>query len=164
MNVRRLTSNDVSVFVDLRYEGITKYPDGFLFTLEEIKRVDLRNVARMLDNGHIFGQFEDDRLIGFVGLNQRRTQTTRHSATLGPFYVTPDYHGSDAAQGLMDALIVTCKDEGILQIDLWVWSGNSRAIAFYERNGFERKGELPRAVILNGQARDDYLLVRQLDC
>ena len=50
--------------------------------------------------------------------------------TLFSIYLLTDLHGTGAGQALLDAAI------GDSPAQLWLLRGNSRATAFYERNGF----------------------------
>ncbi len=54
---------------------------------------------------------------------------------LWSIYVESRLHGSGIGQGLLEA----CLGPGE-PAELWVWSGNARAIAFYRRSGFEPDG------------------------
>jgi ribosomal protein S18 acetylase RimI-like enzyme len=50
-------------------------------------------------------------------------------------HVDPALHGSGVGQGLLDLCLAPGEPA-----QLWVWSGNERAIAFFRRNGFAADG------------------------
>lgn len=163
LECRKLLSADAEDFKDLRIEGARAFPEAFLLTVEEAEQSDLDELRKAMEGGTLWGLFDAAKMIGFAGLAQRPWATARHRAGIGPFYVTSSYHGTGAAQTLIDAVADHAKSLGVLQLELWVWDGNTRAIRFYERNGFERSGVMPRAVIIDGKGRDDFFYIRALD-
>ena len=163
MSVRQLFPDDLQTFIELRLQAIVEFPDAFLLTYEEARTADLKHAAAWIESGQAYGYFQNGKLAGFAGLSQPRLTAMRHHATIGPFYVMPDLQGKGAAQALLDVMVSECAAKGITQLDLWVWSENRRAIDFYQRNGFRKTGSLPGAVIINGIARDDFLMFRALD-
>lgn len=52
--------------------------------------------------------------------------------------VHPDVEGRGVAQQLLDAVEFHARSRGFAQMDLSVYLDNARAIAFYERNGWQR--------------------------
>ncbi len=81
----------------------------------------------------------DGKVIGTLGL-MRNEGRRGHSATLG-MAVHDAYAGRGAGTALM-AAIVEQADRwlNIQRLELFVWTDNVRAIALYERFGFEREG------------------------
>ena len=81
----------------------------------------------------------DGKAIGSIGL-MRNDGRRGHSATLG-MAVHDAYAGRGAGTALM-AAIVDQADRwlNIQRLELFVWTDNVRAIALYERFGFEREG------------------------
>lgn len=163
MSVRVLTADDAGAFIALRLEGVELFPAAFLLTRAEAESANPDGVRRWLETGQAYGLSDGDQLVGFCSLARQPWATARHRATVGPFYVTPSFQGAGGAQKLMECVVSDSRAMGIKQLELWVWSGNPRAIAFYHRNGFQQMGILPRAVIAEGEGRDDFFLVRHLD-
>ena len=58
------------------------------------------------------------------------------SAILSKLYVLQKYHGSGIATMLCDALLKQAKLSGFKTLRLYVYSGNFKAKAFYEKLGF----------------------------
>ena len=64
---------------------------------------------------------------------------------------------------LMQLAIDQTRSNGFEQLELGVYSDNSRAIHLYEKFGFERYGIQPRAFKLkNGTYRDEIIMVKML--
>ena len=75
-------------------------------------------------------------------------------------YVARAWHGRRVAQALMDAALEAARARGGRTIWLGVWEQNPRAVAFYEKYGFERVGE--HTFLLGADAQTDWLLARPL--
>ncbi|MDN6795395.1 MAG: GNAT family N-acetyltransferase [Propionibacterium sp.] len=73
-------------------------------------------------------------LIGFAGSGVSTDDPPVRERHLFFIYLLKSEHGSGAAQALLDAVV------GAEPASLWVLEGNSRAVAFYERNGFALDG------------------------
>ena len=163
MITRLLNSADAATYHALHVQGVAAYPTAFLRSLDEVRNTSIEETGRILDSGKITGAFVGEEIIGLAGLAQNTFASARHRALIGPFYVNPSYQGQGAAQALMDALAERAKNAGVLQLELYVWSENPRAIRFYSRNGFEKVSMIPRSVIIDGKDCDDLFMVRALD-
>ena len=86
-----------------------------------------------------------------------------HRAELAAVYVDQQARGIGVADAMMDAVEARARQDGVVQLELWVWDGNAPAIGFYIRHGFEEMGRLPRATLVAGSPRDDLFFVRALD-
>ena len=153
---KTLTSEHADAWQMLRLEGARDFPMGFLVTVEETAVTPPERCRQILDFGTTRGVFEGARLVGFCGFRPERLERTRHRAEIGPFFVTKDLQGHGAAQVLMQGVLNEAKEGGIEQLELFVDSENHRAIAFYERQGFERVATHPDGVRIEGQPRNDY--------
>ena len=76
----------------------------------------------------------DGRLIGLAGAGASQDSSAPREKQLFFLYVLAAEHGTGAGQGLADAVL----GEG--PASLWVLCTNSRALAFYTRNGFVPDG------------------------
>lgn len=162
-SVRQLHPVDQPQWRALRLDALQRYPEAFLTThAEQMARSDTED-ATMLAQGNWFGLFFDEEMIGQGAMIPVSYAAGRHRAEIGGVYITPDNHGAGAAGALLDGLVEAAKAKGIKQLELSVAANNPRAIRFYERNGFERYGTQPRAIILDGTPQDDFFYVRFLD-
>ncbi|HWT64815.1 MAG TPA: GNAT family N-acetyltransferase [Terracidiphilus sp.] len=76
---------------------------------------------------------------------------------LRKFYVDPLYHGQGIANALMQSVLQSVQDAGALWLS--VFSGNPRAIAFYQRWGFRVTGS--RIFLVGTDEQKDYLMQRK---
>ena len=153
-----LSVERVEAWRQLMLEGAQQYPLGFLLTVEEVSAMGLERCQGILRQRGIRGVFSGDDLIGFCGFRPQRLIRTGHRAELGPFFVTSDHHGTGAANTLMLGAITEAKESGVTQIELFVDTENTRAIAFYERHGFERIATFDDRVRINGKSRQEHFM------
>ena len=163
LSVRALGPDDVDIWRALRAEGLRLFPGAFLITLEEAEAADPEGDTAAMSQGGRFGVFADGRAVGIGAIRCMPLSRIRHRAELGPFYVAPAAQGTGAAQALLTALLDHARTMGALQAELYVAGDNPRAIAFYERHGFDRCGTIPRAVLMPDGPVDDLFYVRRLD-
>jgi ribosomal protein S18 acetylase RimI-like enzyme len=153
---KTLTAQHAESWQALRLEGARDFPLGFLITEEETAAVSVERCREILDNGTLRGVFDETKLVGFCGFRRERLARTRHRAQIGPFFVAQDYQGCGAAQTMMQGAIEEARSNGVEQLELFVDTENHRAIAFYERQGFERVATHPDVTRIAGKRRDDY--------
>ena len=86
----------------------------------------------------------------------------RHRAVMG-ISVRKEYWGCGLGSYLIQLAIDQTRSNGFEQLELGVYSDNSRAIHLYEKVGFESYGIQPRAFKLkDGTYRDEIIMVKML--
>jgi RimJ/RimL family protein N-acetyltransferase len=97
--------------------------------------------------------------VGVVDLvGQSRTEEA-HVATFGAS-VDKDRRGRGIGSALIEELVRWASAHGISRLQAYVFDTNPRALALYERHGFEQEGLLRGAVMRDGQAIDVWLVSR----
>ncbi len=157
-----VTPDHSSDWRDLRLEGARDFPLGFLLTLEEMAEADMDRCSEILMSGNVRGVFCYGKLIGFCGFRPQQLKQIKHRGEIGPFFVSRKYHGSGAAKRMMSGVIDEARASKLEQLELFVDTENLRAIAFYERFGFERIATHKDNVRINGVSRDDYFYTLRL--
>ena len=109
------------------------------------------------------GAFAGEKLVGEFGVAQVRPHIKyRHRAGMG-ISVLKDYWGCGLGSFLMQLAVDQTRANGFEQLELGVFSDNTRAIHLYEKFGFERYGIQPRAFKLkDGTYRDEIIMVKML--
>lgn len=103
----------------------------------------------------------EGRMIGWVDLRPERNPRRAHAASFG-MAIHDAYAGRGAGGALMTALLdIADRWMGFRRLELIVFADNSRAIALYERFGFEHEG-LMRAHSLRDGAYVDGLAMARL--
>ncbi len=78
--------------------------------------------------------------IGYLKVNIGQSQTEikdKNALEIERIYVLKEFHGKKAGQILFNKAIELAKEKKVDYIWLGVWEHNTRAIRFYEKNGFK---------------------------
>lgn len=81
----------------------------------------------------------NDAIIGYVKLNVGTAQTElqkNKSLEIERIYVLKEFHGKKVGQILYNKVLKIAQELAVDYVWLGVWEENSRAIRFYEKNGF----------------------------
>ena len=111
----------------------------------------------------LLGAFADGELIGMAGLNACGPfARVRHRANICLSLVRAHW-GKGIGTAMMQALIAAAEQAGYEQLELDVVDNNVRALAMYQRFGFECVGKIPRAMkYQDGRMADLLLMIRSL--
>ncbi|SFC71110.1 Protein N-acetyltransferase, RimJ/RimL family [Polaromonas sp. OV174] len=159
MHIRRLTSLDASAFQALRLSALRDSPSAFGSSYDEEKDIPVTTVeARLVmkpDRG-IFGAFEDDTLVGMIGLGRESMKKLVHKAFVWGMYVGPEVRGKGIARALLqEAISVAGSVPSVQQINLSVNASNAAAIRLYQSAGFTVFGCEPGALLIDGELHDE---------
>jgi L-phenylalanine/L-methionine N-acetyltransferase len=81
------------------------------------------------------------------------TYRTAHVGYLGGLAVHPDFSGKGYGMKMMTEILAFGKQKGFLRIELSTATTNTRAIALYEKVGFDREGILRNYTYLKSENR-----------
>ncbi|MBA4056793.1 MAG: hypothetical protein C0490_18915 [Marivirga sp.] len=104
-----------------------------------------------------------ETVVGYAKLRRIESPTElneRNSIELERIYSSKEYLGKSVGRKLMDACLKIGKEEGNKVIWLGVWEHNPRAIAFYEKCGFEKFASHP--FMLGNDLQTDLLMKKTL--
>jgi RimJ/RimL family protein N-acetyltransferase len=104
----------------------------------------------------------DGVIVGLVELIGGSLPEEAHAGTFG-LSVDRDHRGSGVGTALLRALVEWGPAHGVSRIQAWVWANNPRAMALYERLGFEREGVCRRAIKSDDRLIDAVLVARLLE-
>jgi len=161
MNYRKLNKNDFPAYDALRKEALEKEPEAF--GSNEEKEADLRKprFEAMLNSpsDFIVGAFNENELVGMSGLFQLKGAKVEHKAVIWGVYVQQAHRqqgvGKEVVQTTVDH---AWEDETLNVLQLGVSLNNFPAINLYANLGFESYGVEKRALLVNGQYIDEYLM------
>lgn len=166
LTVRSLCAEDAEALNAFRY---AIYSETYFMARYPEEGVDLEAMQNWLE-GYVespvnfeVGVFDGEEQVGDVGVAQVRPHIKyRHRAVMG-ISVLKEYWGCGLGSYLMQLAIDQTRANGFEQLELGVYSDNSRAIHLYEKFGFERCGIQPRAFKLkDGSYRDEIIMVKML--
>ena len=102
----------------------------------------------------------DGKVIGMIGLHRGQLARRLHTASLG-MAVHDGYAGRGAGRALLAAVVDLAERWwNIKRLELNVYADNVRAIALYERFGFEREGLLRAYAWRDGTYVDSIAMAR----
>lgn len=145
MKIRKVSIQDIEKLKDIGIltfvetyasvnseENMTEYLDN-KFSTEELK-------AGLNDENSEFYFFElDEKTIGYLKVNTGQSQTVikdENALEIERIYVLKEFQGKKVGQNLYEQAIKLAEDKNYEYVWLCVWEQNSRAIRFYEKNGF----------------------------
>ncbi len=92
----------------------------------------------------------------------RSSQRFCHRASLS-LLVLQEYWGLGIGSQMIQQCICWCQERGVTQLELEVVAGNIRAVALYQRFGFQISGIIPNALRYpDGSCADEYFMVKYL--
>lgn len=105
-----------------------------------------------------------DEPAGYMKLNEAPAQTMAGKAgtlEIERIYVRTKFHGQQMGTSLLQHAIAVAKEASYNTIWLGVWERNTKAIAFYERNGFVKTGS--HDFVLGDDVQTDHLMELHLN-
>ena len=163
MNLRKLHAADSESFFKLRLHGLQESPSAFGSSYDEEKDRTIEQIDEHLDgsNERVFvGAFDEEHLVGIVGVGREQGVKERHIAFLRSMYVSPIARGKGLGRRLVVAALHRAATwDGVLQITLAVTASNEPAVYLYRSVGFREVGRMPRALLHEGEYFDELSMV-----
>lgn len=163
MLCKLLTIHDWTAFRDIRLEALILEPAAYASTVYDWQQLPQAEWERRMTMTPVIGAFDDQALVGIMGLIRQNPSKIIHRATLIMVYVQEQHRGTAVASDLLAATIAHAKAIGIRQMELNVSVENPAAIRFYEREGFVPFGRLPAAIMHDSREIDEIMMGRRID-
>ncbi len=161
--IRLLETQDLDVFKRLRLEALSSTPEAYAASLEDWQALPEMEWLRRITETLVFVAFRRREPMGMMGLIPKKPSKMAHRAKIVMVYVREEERGTGVACDLLDCLTRHARSIGIRQLELGVNADNSRAIRFYEREGYSVIGRIPGGYLHEGRGIDEVLMVRQID-
>ena len=166
MLIRHLTAKDADSYRLLRLKALQESPSSFGSAYEDEMVKSTEYFCDVLSGSServYFGAYADNALVGCVGIERESGLKEQHKAFLRGMYVDSAHRGRGIGRALLNAALGHAEAwPGLEQVTLAVTATATAAIALYFAAGFVEYGRAPRALLLNGVAYDELLLVRQV--
>ncbi|MGF7073352.1 GNAT family N-acetyltransferase [Mucilaginibacter sp. R-33] len=91
-------------------------------------------------NSHFYFAISNGEITGYLKLNYGPAQTEfqdLNAVEIERIYVLAEHHGKKIGHQFIDFTLKEAADKNLQYIWLGVWEHNQKAIAFYEKHGFE---------------------------
>lgn len=166
MEIRKIRSNEVDEFWELRLEALKAHPEAFENDYEDslAKSVEeIRTSYKESNDSFIVGAFTDGRLVGTTCFQRHINNKVRHKGFIWGLYVSPEVRGIGLSKALLLKTIEYVKNlRGVEQINIVVEATNIPAMRACEAVEFEEYGFEKNAMKINGKYVDEVHLVRFL--
>jgi GNAT superfamily N-acetyltransferase len=162
--IRRLVPSDAPVYRALRLRGLDEHPDAFTSSADEERAKPLAwTEARLAPDGNdvVYGAFDDEALVGVVGLGREARAKNRHKAVVFGMFVAAERVGHGVGSALLAYAIAEARAQrGLEQLVLTVTASNGSARKLYVQHGFRSFGVEPRAIRVDGRYFDkDHMIL-----
>src|SRR5574339_496676 len=165
--IREANAADAVQYRTLRLEALQNSPIAFSADYQKNFNHPLKYWEDLLtpqpDESTIFIGEYDNKLIGMTGVMRSNSPKTRHAVWIWGVYITPEWRSLHIASELITSCLNWAKERQAVLAKLGVAVVNQPAIRCYERCGFKTYGTEPRAVFVDGEYYDEYLMFRPLD-
>lgn len=139
---------------------LLRYPEECTMTLEQEMAYVQRSLAAP-DTTMILCEV-DGILAGNCHLILHNKRKTRHRGSIG-IALKQKFWGLGIGTALFEELIALAKAQGVEQLELEVFADNRRAMALYEKMGFQVVAEHPHFIKRkDGTYVNEYLMVKEL--
>jgi RimJ/RimL family protein N-acetyltransferase len=102
---------------------------------------------------------DKDEVVGWCDVRRDHWPAHAHCGTLG-MGLLPEFRGKGLGRRLMEAALAAAHDEGFVRVELTAHADNLRAIALYEKLGFQREGVTRDSVCIDGRLIDSVVMAR----
>jgi L-amino acid N-acyltransferase YncA len=152
---------DVDAYDAVHLAGLEEFPAAFTTDADAWRGAPRETILRHLelsarDRGRpILGAFEEDRLVGLIGLQREERRSVSHKAGLWGFYVVADQRRRGVGRRLLEAAIATAGGmDGLRQLRAVVATSCTAALALFEDTRFERFGYEREGRLVDGRFHD----------
>lgn len=153
IQIRQIQLSDVASY--RRAVGAVAREKKYLTTIDAYPLDQTTDYVRNhIDNNYAqYVAIHDDEVVGWVDITPSPRVTNRHIGTLGMGIIAA-YRGRGLGSRLLAAAIEHAWNTGLTRLQLDVLVNNQRAIALYEKHGFQLEGTKRYASLIDGKYRD----------
>lgn len=166
LRVRQLDQKDVDAWASIRREALEAHPLAFGASVPDNPQVLLDTARERLaprDESAVFGAFEEDQLVGTVGIKRHEGAKERHKAYILGMYVSAKSRRQGAGSILLSEAIGRARAwPGVDHVLLSVSILGEDAKRLYERHGFRTWGREPSSLRWDGRSVDEHHMVLDL--
>jgi ribosomal protein S18 acetylase RimI-like enzyme len=145
--IRNLTTNDFDEYYRVRLNSLTLYPVAYSsmpkFFIEATSEMHLKVLADSESESSFFikGFFQDNKLIGIIGILPETRESVDHKASMWGFYVDPEFQGLGIGRKLLDQFLIDARNDLRLRSVRLVAATNCEsALSLFHKVGFEQYG------------------------
>lgn len=164
--VRQLTAADVDAYRDIRLAMLADAPGAFGDAVEDARMRPPAYWQSLLEKqtDRVFlGAFAASRMVGSANIGHAKGRKMQHKCMIFGVYVKPEGRGQGTGRALIHSCIDQARKWRAMQVLLSVGANNKGARNLYESLGFVAYGTEPRALLVDGDFIDEFLMIKHLD-
>lgn len=155
--IRRILTKDAQQYKNLRERALETDPEAFLLTPVEEEKLNIADIAYMLEKDYILGIFEEDKLIGAIRLIEQEPIKFKHIGIVGGLYVVPSHRKQGYGYKILEKLLTYARSTGkFYALQLKVVTTNFAAIKLYESFDFKCWATEKNALKVDKKHTDQY--------
>ncbi|WP_174990582.1 GNAT family N-acetyltransferase [Pandoraea captiosa] len=158
VQIRELTAEDATPFQALRLHALRMNPTAFEMDYDEEVELSPTSAwakATKSPNGIVIGAFDDNGLIGMLGLRPLVARKRSHNAALWGMFVHEKASGRGIGRQLLSSAIALARTmPQLTRLSLVVSAASASAISLYESQGFVKTGTDPDSLRCDGRSYD----------
>lgn len=161
--IRQMMVADAALYRKLRLKALKEAPRAFGSDFERENSWPSEHFVERVtpsDGRCVFGAFDGARLAGCLAFARDTHAKSKHIANFFGLYVDPSYRGRGIGAALIERAVTKARaTPGVTQVELAVAVDNLPALHLYEKAGFAPWGRHPSALIVDGEAVDEYAML-----
>jgi RimJ/RimL family protein N-acetyltransferase len=163
LKARRLETDDIESYRELRLEGLKNHPEAFSSSWEYEAGKPVSWWVERLETNMVFGGWvARSPLVGVAGLRVQSAVKLRHKGVLWGMYVRPEARGTGLAAALVERVVEHARTL-VEEICLTVVTSNAAACRLYSAAGFKEYGVERRALKVGTEYYDEMLMALPLN-
>ena len=159
MNIRMIAPEDAQQFLELNHklDDETKWmllEPGERTNTAEQTRNRIEHTLKQ-DNEAVFVVEVENTLVGYASVIGGYLNRTKHKASVVTG-ILQEYAGKGIGSRLFDSLMLWAKESPLRRLELTVMTHNERAIALYQKFGFQIEGRQEGSLMIDGVLVDEF--------
>ncbi|MDF1811679.1 MAG: GNAT family N-acetyltransferase [Verrucomicrobiales bacterium] len=139
--IRRIEIGEVELYRETRLKSLRESPNAYSSKYDDAASRSEESWRSQVDASAAGGDratfiMLDEHPVGLAALY--RSENCPRDGELIQVWIAPEERGGSAAAELVEEIFRWAADNGFLRVRAEVMPGNSRALRFFEKNGFTR--------------------------
>lgn len=168
--IRPLDEGDFQAFLDIQRDALRNAPEVFgsdydwFDALSILSKEQRYQKYLFYPHKYLLGAFDrDGQIVGMIGFSVDHNRSkVRHKGKIWGMYVVPEMRGKGIATDLVQSVLETAQEIDVELIQLSVGTRNVASYELYLRSGFTVYGTEARAMKVDEEYVDEYLMVKFL--
>jgi RimJ/RimL family protein N-acetyltransferase len=166
--IRPLEIDDFGAFLEIQRDALIHAPEVFGSDYDWFEALSILSKEQRYEKymnfpyQYLLGAVDEEgQIMGMIGFSSDHNKAkTRHKGKVWGMYVRPTNRGKGLASDLVNTVLTSAQDIGCELIQLAVGTRNEASYSLYLRMGFTVYGTEARAMKIDDEYVDEYLMVK----